>query len=91
MIKISTTESSSQVKEVKAFKTSEEPPYLAIMVKPEPGLWEDLMDQNYLYIIRENNERIFVDVKQRIEIGDSSVFFVTSDKENFKQLSGEFN
>jgi hypothetical protein len=87
-INISATEFGETLKDVNAFRCSEEPPYLAIILPPSPGVWEDLMDQGYLHI-KINTGNLEVKIKQRIEVGDSTIFFVTSDHEAFRKIVGE--
>lgn len=87
-INISATEFGEGLRDVNAFQCSKEPPYLAITVQPSPGIWEELMDQDYLHI-QNGKTSLKVKIKQRIEVGDSTIFFVTSDDDSFKKIVGE--
>ncbi len=85
---ISPSETGQMLKDVNAFKCSIEPPYLAIIVQPSPGVWEELMDQDFLFIQAEKIS-VRANIKQRIEVGDSTIFFVTSEEDSFNKIAGE--
>ena len=87
-LEVSSIDGGNLLKNINAFKCSDEPPYLAIMIRPSPGIWENLMDQNFLFI-KKDTSYINVSIKQRIEVGDSSIFFVTSESKEFLSLLEE--
>ncbi len=85
---VSSTPESKNAISCRAFVASNLPPYLGIMVKPEPGTWEELMDQDFMFLIHGGSEKRAT-IKYRIEVGDSSIFFITSDDPGFRELFGE--
>ncbi len=87
-LEVSSIDGGNLLKNINAFKCSDEPPYLAIMIRPSPGIWENLMDQNFLFI-KKDKSYLNVSIKQRIEVGDSSIFFVTSESKEFLSLLEE--
>ena len=77
--------------EAKAYTVSEEPLYLAILIKPQPGIWDELMDQDTMFIKLREKKELEVRISQRIEVGETSIFFVTSDDEKFREICGELS
>ncbi len=72
----------------KSFVASSSPPYIGIIMKPEPGIWEELMDQDFMYVFNDS-KGIRATVKYRIEVGESSIFFITSDSDEFRKFFRE--
>ncbi|MCL6014140.1 MAG: hypothetical protein M1323_00755 [Candidatus Thermoplasmatota archaeon] len=90
-IQVSSSKKSDSSIEAKAYTVSEEPPYLAVLIKPQPGIWDELMDRDTMFIKLREKKVIEVGIKQRIEVGENSIFFVTSDDEEFKGICGELS
>lgn len=70
------------------FLSSDEPIYIGVRMKPAPGVWEKLMGQKSLYLQLMGKE-IETEIKYRIEVGDSTIFFVTGNSEELKRLREE--
>jgi hypothetical protein len=80
VVKISSTPNGEpkEVDQNHVFIASEDPIYLGIIIKPEPGIWEELMDSENLYI-HFNDDVVQSRIGYRIEVGENSIFFVTPD------------
>ena len=87
-IKVSSSPGKETALSCKSFVASSSPPYLGVIMKPEPGIWEELMDQDFMYVF-SNSKSTRATVKYRIEVGESSIFFITSDSEEFGQFFRE--
>lgn len=72
----------------KSFVASSSPPYIGVIIKPEPGIWEELMDQDFMYVFNDS-KGVMATVKYRIEVGESSIFFITSDSDEFMKFFRE--
>lgn len=72
----------------KSFVASSSPPYMGVIIKPEPGIWEELMDQDFMYVFNDS-KGVMATVKYRIEVGESSIFFITSDSDEFMKFFRE--
>lgn len=90
VVKISSTPNgiSKEVDLNHIFIASEEPLYIGIIIKPEPGIWEELMDSELAYIhtsegIKETK------IGYRIEVGENSIFFVTLNSDSASNLIRE--
>ncbi|MGP6220113.1 hypothetical protein [Caldiplasma sukawensis] len=70
------------------FLSSDEPIYLGVRMKPAPGVWEKLMGQKTLYLDLMGKE-IETEIKYRIEVGDSTIFFVTGNSKEMEILKEE--
>ncbi|SJK84259.1 hypothetical protein [Cuniculiplasma divulgatum] len=90
-LQVSSSKNSDSSIEAKAYTVSEVPPYLAVLIKPQPGIWDELMDMDIMFIKMREKKVIEVKIKQRIEVGENSIFFVTSDDEDFKEICGELS
>ena len=87
-IKVSSIPDTGTAISCKSFVASSEPPYIGIIMRPEPGTWEELMDQDFMFLIHGGSEKKAT-IKYRIEVGDSSIFFIPSDDPGFRELFGE--
>ncbi|MGP6206541.1 hypothetical protein ACNF42_00690 [Cuniculiplasma sp. SKW3] len=90
VVKISSTPNGT-MKEVDLnhlFIASEEPLYIGIIIKPEPGIWEELMDSEFAYI-HTNEDVKETKIGYRIEVGENSIFFVTLNSESAGNLIRE--
>ena len=58
------------------FEASENPLYLGVIVKPSPGLWE-LLSRSKTVVVVTDNLPITHSITYRIEVGESSIFFLT--------------
>ncbi len=89
-IKISTSQDGKKMElsRNKVFVASKDPAYIGIIMKPEPGIWEELMDTDLFYITFGDQE-LEVKIGYRIEVGESSIFFVTSEQKEIGDLISE--
>lgn len=62
----------------KWFLASEVPVYYAITTKPSPGLWEHLSQSGKIIMELDGKSGNFK-IPYRIEVGESTIFFVTPD------------
>lgn len=70
----------------KAFVASIEPPYLGILMKPSPFQWEEIMEEGFVRMSFQDRDKVFdLKVKYRIEVGENTIFFVTSDQVGFDE------
>lgn len=60
----------------KWFIASESPQYIAIVTKPSPGLWEHL-SQSKEAVLELDGKSYNYNIPYRIEVGESTIFFVT--------------
>ncbi len=75
----------------KAFVASVEPPYIGILMKPSPYQWEEIMEEGFVRLSFTEEDVVFdLKVKYRIEVGENTIFFVTSDQIEFEQRVKEF-
>ena len=75
----------------KAFVASVEPPYIGILMKPSPYQWEEIMEEGFVRLSFPEEDVVFdLKVKYRIEVGENTIFFVTSDQIEFEQRVKEF-
>ncbi|MCL4345475.1 MAG: hypothetical protein M1375_01600 [Candidatus Thermoplasmatota archaeon] len=90
VVKISPTHSNilKEIGKNNIFIGSEEPVYIGIILKPEPGVWEELMDADS-FNIHFKDMVIEVRIGYRIEVGENSIFFVTSESGEIKELLSE--
>lgn len=58
------------------FTASENPPYIGIIVKPSPGLWE-FLSRTKNVILQKDDAAIQYSIPYRIEVGENSIFFLT--------------
>ena len=49
-LQVSSSKKSDSSIEAKAYTVSEVPPYLAVLIKPQPGIWDELMDMDIMFI-----------------------------------------
>lgn len=64
----------------KWFIASESPVYIGIITKPSPGIWEYLTQSREVVLEFDGKSHGFT-VPYRIEVGESSIFFVTPREE----------
>ena len=75
----------------KAFVASVDPPYIGILMKPSPFQWEEIMEEGFVRLSFPEDDIVFdLKVKYRIEVGENTIFFVTSDQLEFEQRVKEF-
>ena len=75
----------------KAFVASVDPPYIGILMKPSPFQWEEIMEEGFVRLSFPEDDILFdLKVKYRIEVGENTIFFVTSDQLEFEQRVKEF-
>ena len=75
----------------KAFIASIEPPYMGILMKPSPFQWEEIMEEGFVRLSFPGQDMVLdLKVKYRIEVGENTIFFVTSDKTEFEEKVKEF-
>ena len=75
----------------KAFISSIEPPYMGILMKPSPFQWEEIMEEGFVRLSFPGQDMVLdLKVKYRIEVGENTIFFVTSDKTEFEEKVKEF-
>ena len=75
----------------KAFVASVDPPYIGILMKPSPYQWEEIMEEGFVRLSFPEDDILFdLKVKYRIEVGENTIFFVTSDQLEFEQRVKEF-
>lgn len=67
------------------FVASVDPPYLGVILKPGTGVWEYLKNSDDIIIDREDSS-LTAKIKYRIDVGESSIFFLTSDDQDFSKL-----
>ncbi|MHB1492767.1 MAG: hypothetical protein ACYCR7_05195 [Thermoplasmataceae archaeon] len=68
----------------RAFVASVEPPYIGILMRPSPYQWEEIMEEGFARISFDGEEMAYdLKVKYRIEVGENTIFFVTSDLKEF--------
>lgn len=65
----------------KWFKASDSPIYIAIITKPSPGLWE-LLSRSKEIVMEMDGESQGYRIPYRIEVGESTIFFVTPTDES---------
>ena len=75
----------------KAFVASVDPPYIGLLMKPSPFQWEEIMEEGFVRLSFPEDDILFdLKVKYRIEVGENTIFFVTSDQLEFEQRVKEF-
>ena len=75
----------------KAFVASVDPPYIGLLMKPSPFQWEEIMEEGFVRLSFPEEDVVFdLKVKYRIEVGENTIFFVTSDQLEFEQRVKEF-
>ena len=70
----------------KWFMASEIPQYIAIVTKPSPGLWEHL-SQSKAAVLEVDGKSYNYSIPYRIEVGESTIFFVTPSDADQPDLS----
>ncbi|MHB1439352.1 MAG: hypothetical protein ACYCSO_00960 [Cuniculiplasma sp.] len=90
-IKVSSSRNHKEPLNATAYVVSQEPLYLAVIIKPQPGIWDELMDQDVMFIRDSSGMDVESNIKQRIEVGENSIFFVTSQDERFRKICGEIS
>jgi len=68
-----------------AFVASVDPPYIGLIVKPGIGIWEYLKGHDEL-ILRLRDSRVTATIRYRIDVGENSIFFLTSEDDSFRKL-----
>ena len=67
------------------FVASEDPPYVGLILKPGVGIWEYLKDHDDL-IFNLHDGSVTAAIKYRIDVGENSIFFLTSENDRFSEL-----
>jgi flavin reductase (DIM6/NTAB) family NADH-FMN oxidoreductase RutF len=68
-----------------AFVASKDPPYVGLILKPGVGIWEYMKDHDDL-IFNLHDSSVTAEIKYRIDVGENSIFFLTSDNKKFSEL-----
>ncbi|MEM0155539.1 MAG: hypothetical protein QW597_02910 [Thermoplasmataceae archaeon] len=70
---------------IHTFTASVEPPYLGVILKPGRGIWEYMKNHDDL-VINLKQRSVTSVIKYRIDVGESSIFFLTSEDQSFREI-----
>jgi hypothetical protein len=70
---------------VNTFTASVEPPYFGVILKPGTGIWEYMKNHDDL-ILNQGPRSVTTCIKYRIDVGENSIFFLTSEDKYFREI-----